>query len=241
MASIPKHYQGSNSMVEYQRFTADYFSGCSVNLFFGDRFVDEIVALEFQMQEQILPIYGYASYTYDAICHGQRLVTGTFKINFVESGYLLNVLNNLAKDKQDKNQTLSAAGDIKGLTSQQFISLYKKEGFNTLSAFSSDYEKAIWGDKDDKLDRSYLKDGTKPYFNAKNEANDIAFDILVSYSPGLAIPTVTDQNTNAAFTIESLNDVHIYSHNKIIDPSGQPIQEVYQFMAKDWNNTISRL
>ncbi|HLO11244.1 MAG TPA: hypothetical protein VK190_03185 [Pseudoneobacillus sp.] len=245
MASIPQHYKNNGTLVDYQQYTADYFSGCSVNLFFGDRFIDEVVALEFTMQEQLLSIYGYASYTYDAMLHGQRLVTGSFKINFVESGYLINTLNNIATEEYSRLNSV-VQENVKNLTSEEFMKLYKDADAKSLSDFSDKYEEAIWGIVGDSIpvDSTLLKDKTKPYFNSYKKPNDIGFDILITYSPGIAIPTVFDKsgssNTTAAFTIESLNDVHIYSHSKVIDPSGQPIQEVYQFMAKDWNNSIKR-
>jgi hypothetical protein len=245
MASIPAHYSSragipdDKALVEYQRFTADYFSGCNVSIFFGDTLVDELVAIEFELKEQILPVYGYASYTYDKICHGSRIATGSFKINFVESGYLMSAMNRLATVKEEESLFLSKLSDgsvvdIESITSQDFISAKQKIPWQALDDYVTAYENYIWGTNEGKNIITPKKD--KPYFNRKEEPNDIAFDIMISYSPGMLSPRNTDPSV--MLTIESLNDVHIIGCSKIIDPSGQPIQEVYQFIANDWNGSL---
>lgn len=253
MASVPKYYgrtavPDGNGLVDYQRFTADYFSGCNVSLFFGDVLIDEIVALECQVQEQIQPVYGYASYTYDAIAHGSRLVTGSFKINFVQSGYLMHVMNELWTEKKEEKTSLfaqeiahlepSSKNDvtISNMSSADFMTKHSSTKWENLDDYITAYENLIWNN--DYADYIIKPSHDRQYFNSKEAANDIKFDILINYSPGILNPGIMDQSVT--LTLESLNDVHIFSCSKVVDPSGQPIQEVYQFMANDWNNKIDK-
>ena len=85
----------TRKQTEYQYFPEDYFSGADVTLYFGDIFVDDITGLEFALQERVLPVYGYNSYTYDSVARGQRLVQGSFTIAFREAGYIYRILEHL--------------------------------------------------------------------------------------------------------------------------------------------------
>lgn len=57
---------------------ANYYSGTDIRIYFGDNWIDEIVEIEWTMQEQLAPIYGFASYTWDKVARGNRFVQGSF-------------------------------------------------------------------------------------------------------------------------------------------------------------------
>lgn len=86
-------YNGTQS--EYQYFPEDFFSGSDVSLYFDDVYMEDVQALEFGLQEKVLPIYGYNSYTYDATARGQRIVQGSFAIAFKEAGYVYSVMSHI--------------------------------------------------------------------------------------------------------------------------------------------------
>lgn len=220
------------TMAEYQRFSYDYFSGCNVNLFFGDTYVDEIVALEVNLEEKILPIYGYASHTYDAIVHGTRVVSGRFKINFVETGYLLGIMNKIWKNKNASKTPLKERykTDQKQMTSKQFIQASKNATWKEIDDFATAYEDRFW--QGGKSSQPLSPRKHSQYFNKGRQNNDITFDIVIHYGPGAMTPALSN---SVKTTTEIINDVHIFGASKIIDPSGEPIQEEYQFLARDWN------
>src|SRR6185312_4609161 len=87
-------YARQDSRVEYQLFSADYFSGADVKLYFGDIWVDEVTTITFQLQEEVMPVYGYHSYTFDTVARGKRLIQGSFGINFTSASYLQQILEN---------------------------------------------------------------------------------------------------------------------------------------------------
>lgn len=71
-----------------QTYEFDHFSGSQIGIYIGDVFIDEIARVEFNVHQAKKPIYGYASQYYDAMASGQVLVSGSFAINFKESGYM---------------------------------------------------------------------------------------------------------------------------------------------------------
>jgi hypothetical protein len=87
-------YARPDSRVEYQLFGQEYFSNADVKLYFGDIWVDDITSIAFQLQETVMPVYGYNSYTFDAVSRGQRVVNGSFGINFTSVGYLNEIVSN---------------------------------------------------------------------------------------------------------------------------------------------------
>ena len=87
-------YIGDESY-EYQLFPEEYFSGADLSIYFGDVWVDELISLQFTLLEQVRPVYGYASRTWDWIARGNRIVAGQFKIAFKEAGYLTTILSHL--------------------------------------------------------------------------------------------------------------------------------------------------
>lgn len=90
-------YTRDKNKLEYQYFPEEYFSGSDVTIYFGDTWIDEITGLEFTLHEPLKPIYGYASFTWDAISRGSRIVEGQFRIAFKEAGYLHTVLDHIAQ------------------------------------------------------------------------------------------------------------------------------------------------
>lgn len=68
-----------------------YYSSLDADILFGGVFIDEVTNLNFAVQQNALPIFGYNSYTFDDIALGSRLVQGTFSINFTEANYLARV------------------------------------------------------------------------------------------------------------------------------------------------------
>lgn len=89
--------QSQTPSVQYQYFPTEYFTGADVSVYFGDTFVDELYSLEFLLQEPVLPLRGYASYTAHRFVRGARRIQGTFAINFKRAGYLYEILDHLGR------------------------------------------------------------------------------------------------------------------------------------------------
>lgn len=89
--------QGSRPTQQTQIFPSHYFTGADVSIYFGDVFVDEIVDLEFALQEPVLPLKGYASHTFHRVARGARTIQGSFTINFKSNAYLYMILDHLGR------------------------------------------------------------------------------------------------------------------------------------------------
>jgi len=85
----------------YQTYPYDYYSGSDCKIFFGDVWVDDIITIQYAVSQNKLPIYGYASQTYDAIARGQVTVEGMLTVAFKETGYL-NVIQYLIDAQREK-------------------------------------------------------------------------------------------------------------------------------------------
>lgn len=91
------NFKNNANTVEHQWFPPEYFTGSDVTIYMGDIFLSEVSMLSFTLEEKVLPIYGYASYTADEVARGSRIVTGQFAIPFTEAGYLEAILTHIGQ------------------------------------------------------------------------------------------------------------------------------------------------
>lgn len=65
---------------EENLFLEEYYSGTDTKVYLNDKQQSEISYISFSLNEQLKPIYGYASRTFDDMSVGNRIVTGIFKM-----------------------------------------------------------------------------------------------------------------------------------------------------------------
>lgn len=65
---------------EENLFIEEYYSSTDTKIYIDDTEQSEIAYINYSLQEQLKPIYGYASRTFDDIAIGSRIVTGVFKV-----------------------------------------------------------------------------------------------------------------------------------------------------------------
>lgn len=70
-------------MANYQ-----YFSGANVIIRVGAQPILEVAGISYQETDTQMPIYGYGSRYFDAVAPGQKIIKGSFVINFVRPDYL---------------------------------------------------------------------------------------------------------------------------------------------------------
>jgi hypothetical protein len=61
-------------------FTEEYYSSTDTKIYIDDEEQTEIGYISYSLQEQLKPLYGYNSNTWDEVAIGNRIVTGTIKI-----------------------------------------------------------------------------------------------------------------------------------------------------------------
>ncbi|HDR7632489.1 TPA: hypothetical protein QCX75_001179 [Bacillus mycoides] len=224
-----------------KRGYANYYSGTDIRIYFGDNWIDEIVEIEWTMQEQLEPIYGYASYTWDKVARGNRLVQGSFSINFKEAGYLQTVLNSLSSEMKDENEWFSLA-EFNGENGQSAHKNTKVEDLiGNFQALADDYENALWGTNSNS---SKLIDSRKTdtffYSTNENEKNknlkEHGFNILLTYGNN---PCAV-RGAGSYKTVQTIVGVQLTGVSQRVDPSGNPISEVYTFIAKDISGNVQK-
>ena len=65
---------------EENLFLEEYYSGTDTKVYLDGNEQTEISYISFSLNEQLKPIYGYASRTFDDMSVGNRIVTGVFKM-----------------------------------------------------------------------------------------------------------------------------------------------------------------
>jgi len=66
----------------------DHYSGSQISLMFGDVLVDNAIHVQFNVNQNRSPVYGYANNYYAFTAGGKVLVQGSLTIAFKEAGYL---------------------------------------------------------------------------------------------------------------------------------------------------------
>lgn len=72
-----------------------YFSNIDADIYFGDKKMEDMVEFQFSVEEQKLPIFSYNKFYADVIVPGQRIVQGTFILNFTDGKYMDTVLSEI--------------------------------------------------------------------------------------------------------------------------------------------------
>lgn len=99
----PRQEQRENNL-----FIEEYFSGTDAKIYIDNEEQTEISYISYSIQEQLKPIYGYSSYTYDDVAVGNRVVMGSIKIPIknTEAQTTLEELksNNIISSNSEYNQ-----------------------------------------------------------------------------------------------------------------------------------------
>lgn len=72
-----------------------YFSSLDAEVFIGGERILDIVRLDFSYEEKKMPFYGFNSFWPSRIFVGQKIIQGTFAINFTEPGYIAKLLQKI--------------------------------------------------------------------------------------------------------------------------------------------------
>ncbi len=237
---------GNNA--EYKRFNEEYFAGSDVRIYFGNTWVDEIVSLQFTLQENTAPIFGYASYTYDRVAIGSRQIQGTFRINFKESYYLQSITNRVELELQGLQDPGSTTignttyiNPQEEITPEHLVSTVNNSDFERIAL---EYEKALWGKATNGtgLNTSILDRRSTSFFEpleGRPQMAEHGMNIVILYGPYTQSYKKDALTESVATTAHTLTGVYLTGVNQVIDNSGQPIFEEYSFIAKDLDGNVN--
>ena len=221
----------------YRHFSTNYFSGSDVRIYFGDIWIDEVSNLQFTLQEQVAPIFGYASYTWDRVARGTRFIEGSFSINFKETAYLQTVLNSLSLEIEEDPQTgYFNKGQFDKNMNIETLLAQKGENFYDIA---DELEKSFWGEGDQQAQVANktltshfypsMKGGTEIGGLNQHKLNETGFNIVITYGG----PNMDGRPADSYETTQVLMGVQLTAVGQQIGPDGTPVQEFYQFIARD--------
>lgn len=174
------------STIKYENQTKRYFSSIDAEIYMGGVRILDINRIDFSYQENKMPIYGFNSFIPSRVIIGQKLIQGTFIINFTKPGYIAELLNSNMRESEiaGKYDKVGKSCDINN------SALFKK-----------------------------------------------SFDILLGYG---GHDIANEKSYNSCYQI--LQGVYITGFQQILDVSGEPIYEVYTFIARDFSfNGIDKI
>ena len=79
--SLTHKYIPRIEKTEENLFVEEYYSSTDTKIYIDEIEQTEIAYINYSLQEQLKPIYGYASRTFDDVAVGNRIVTGMFKVS----------------------------------------------------------------------------------------------------------------------------------------------------------------
>lgn len=161
-----------------------YYSSLDAEIYLGDTFVDEVTSINYSVQQQVLPVYGYNSYAFNDVILGTRLVQGQFSVNFTKSGFI----NNLNATRVSRR---------------------------------------VYGN--DLRIKSAFPDGFRQRLNTPLWDN--GFDIVVGFGDNDKTTSGIAAKQYSTFMV--LDCCQITGSAIQLDYSGNPIQEIYTFIARD--------
>ena len=78
VVGVNKNLSGAISSAELKR----YYSNIDAEVYFNGEWVEDIGNINWSIQQQTLPLYGYNSYIFDDVAQGNRIISGMFTIAF---------------------------------------------------------------------------------------------------------------------------------------------------------------
>lgn len=221
----------------YLSYPYDYFTGSNARIFFNQVWVDDIVTIQYSMQQNKAPIFGYSSQQFDVVAKGQIMINGNFTIAFKEAGYLniiYNTIKGLKTDNKGKNKKdilnywLSKGEPIEKIVDKLYMAGADQD-FEDLSEALEDFVWGNFGVRGNKITRpdefDYKTGNLGEGIDAKG-----TFDIVMTFG---------DYTDDAAeHTVKILNDVHFTGESAVLTPDGTPVGINYTFFARGIDEQI---
>jgi len=231
-------------------FDSAYWSGLDANIFFDEIFIDEIVNIQYQVSENVMPLYSWGDYAVRFVARGVKIVQGAFSINFKRSLYIPTILNTLKKEEAASYTTSNTTRRMNAVanptTIEEILSMSKqsqtgKPDLEILNEIQARKAEKFWSSED-----TSLKASSSTKNNPLYQTDTDGFTIYIKYGQ----PKIVDDQTSlygsngsgmtakSVGTIEAIENVHISGSSKVIDDTGRPVLETYSFIG---SNLISEV
>lgn len=234
---VPYKYQyvpvtGAMDDKQYrQLFATQYYSGCEAHIYMNNQLMAECNNLQCELNEKTLPIFAYNSYTAQGWAKGNRIVQGMFSVNMVGMNYLEELVNSQLPQRSLPSSRLNSE-----------VVEYSENNKQNDPSVSNAYKKLYWSVNRNYGDKRLQGRERNDYrMNSASISRDLRNIPFFSKAPfNIYIVYRMDEiplNYNARYHLQSIDDVHLTNMTIAFDISGKPIQQIYNFLAGDWNRT----
>ena len=200
----------------------DFYSGTTVGVWIGDILVMEAAGVEFSLVQLKTPVWGYASALYDGVAAGIIQVQGNLFVNFTEPQLL---------------PTLIARVQGIAVPEESYVGWTPEEASRVVSYAPTERKKTkakadFWGSpRGGEVGTNYGVSGLLPY--GRPDQHSKSFDIIITYGkPFESMYSTKPSQKPTRDTFKILKGVHITGAGQEIRVSGEPIQEMYPFLAR---------
>lgn len=244
-----------------ERYTTDYYAGNQVCLFMGNLWLTDITSIQFQSQQQKTPFWGYKSQKFDKLARGTQIIQGVLSMNYIHTNYLNMAVTAYLKTTINLN-AIPAGSQVKQSDIQNFASnlianngtidpttlQYTTSGnlANSLSNSNSPLNSLSFDEVISQFEAYFW--GANPSAGGKQEViaadNLPPFDITITYG-GYPKDRVGTQGSNDEFqsshTTKVLSYVSITGHSQQLGITGEPIQDIFTFIARSEDTPITNV
>ena len=214
-----------------------YFTLTQARIYIGNLFIDELNSIQFALQDNKIPIFGYASRFWDDLAQGKSLVQGQLTINFVSEGYLYKALTYY---QQQISNDITLNSDTKAQQEQRLLNLTNALqnpdptwSYKTIQAAKDEIQKLMATIGPDAA--TIVKSNSNAIHKQQSDSilglpggdykanplyQDVQFDVVLQF-------------TGAGRTItRRLEKCTLISNESILAPTGEPILDAYGFIAR---------
>lgn len=220
-----------------------YFTTIAARIYIGNLFIDELNSIQYAMQDNAVPVYGYASRFVDAYGQGRSLVQGQLAINFVTEGYLFTVMqeykrylaNTQTQDSLIDSPKIDLVAQTLGLMATR-DSLLQQANNNPNDTTSEIRAGQIQAQISAKLNA--MSSDQVALLNNQRERqlktfNDvIGFDNAVYQDVLFDIRIELGNEVTGVRRVRYLEKCKLISNEQIMDQSGQVILDSYGFLCR---------
>ena len=208
------------------QFGYKYHAGANVVIGINDKAVLEAVGISYNVIDSATPIYGYSSRLFDAVAPGQKLIQGSFVVNYTSPNYVFAMAQQGALEDR-RLVAEQVATSIKNDTEA-----VKK--VTDVAKSRAEYLKAVRKGNEDALRES---ETLKEHFWGDGGVNDGSQN-MVAYDPTLIGPSRIQiffggPTRETARHLIEIHGVYIIGHGSAIQADENVILEEYNFIGRE--------
>jgi hypothetical protein len=253
------------------QFAQTFWSGLDCRIFANDVFLEDVLELQWTLQEAVAPLFGYHDYTYSTVMHGARRVNGSFRINYTRESFIFELLRELENRPGTRTNRPTASRRSDAFEAAQtgradleyFTALAAGDGTpprdsksrprfdpKLLKKVAEDFERAIWGEQPRHGRGEKVKSVVNELLQETSDRTS-RFELSSRFNLNLVFGSVHPgavgrrQSTGVTgsqgkkevelpiSTSTRIVGVCLTGYERVVDDSGRPIMETYQFIARD--------